>query len=82
MARKENSRHTCPPGAFFLGFLGKARWGSRQGEVDAFVQVFARRHTVWWDGRSDRGEEMASGVYFYRLLSGEREERRSMVLIR
>lgn len=31
-------------------------------------------HEVWWDGRNDRGEDVANGVYFYRLkVRTERE---------
>lgn len=28
-------------------------------------------HTVAWDGRDDRGNALASGLYFYRLVQGE-----------
>ncbi|MCK4607600.1 MAG: M6 family metalloprotease domain-containing protein [candidate division Zixibacteria bacterium] len=35
-----------------------------------------------WDGTSDRGCQVASGVYFYRLKVGESEQSRKMVLIR
>ncbi len=40
------------------------------------------RYEAGWDGRDDRGEAVGSGVYFYRLQSGERELTRSMVLLR
>jgi hypothetical protein len=37
---------------------------------------------VAWDGRTLRGEEAASGVYFYRLRADGREIDRRMILIR
>ncbi|MBN1827262.1 MAG: T9SS type A sorting domain-containing protein [Candidatus Eisenbacteria bacterium] len=39
-------------------------------------------HTVEWNGTDDRGGDVASGVYFCRLLSGERSETRRLVLVR
>ncbi|MBN1824737.1 MAG: T9SS type A sorting domain-containing protein [Candidatus Eisenbacteria bacterium] len=39
-------------------------------------------HSVRWDGSDDSGRDAASGVYYYRLTSGERTETRRMVLIR
>ena len=38
--------------------------------------------TVAWDGRDDAGREATSGVYFYRIVSGEFEQARKMVLLR
>jgi len=42
----------------------------------------AGTHEATWDGRSDRGEAAASGVYFYRLVAGGVRETRRMVLVR
>ena len=35
-----------------------------------------------WDGKNNRGESVASGVYFYRLSASGREATRKMVLLR
>jgi len=37
---------------------------------------------VTWDLRNDRGQEVASGIYFYRLTVGEESITRKMVVIR
>jgi hypothetical protein len=42
----------------------------------------ANVYRVWWDGRSNGGSEVASGVYFYRLIAGDFEATKKMVLIR
>ena len=35
-----------------------------------------------WDGRNQHGEKVASGVYFYRLSTPERDLRKKMVLLK
>jgi hypothetical protein len=42
----------------------------------------AGRYQIAWDGKDQRGNEVASGVYFYRLTSGDYREARRMVLVR
>jgi hypothetical protein len=42
----------------------------------------AESHRVEWDGRSDSGESVASGVYFYRVNAGRFTETRKMVLMK
>ena len=39
-------------------------------------------HTVEWDGRSDPGNEVASGVYFYRLGRDDVSLTKKMVLLK
>jgi hypothetical protein len=38
--------------------------------------------TVTWNGRDDRGSDVASGIYFYRLAADGRSILRKMVLVR
>ena len=40
------------------------------------------RHTVRWNGRSSAGENQASGVYLYRLRTGQRVETRKLLLVK
>ncbi|MCB2229593.1 T9SS type A sorting domain-containing protein [bacterium] len=42
----------------------------------------AGSYSVVWDGRSDGGDRVSSGVYFYRLTAGETRESRKMLLLR
>ena len=44
--------------------------------------ISAGRHEVRWSGRNERGEDVASGVYFVRLSSGSFEDARKIVLLR
>ena len=37
---------------------------------------------VVWDGRDDRGSELGSGVYFYRVHAGDRDWEGRMVRLR
>lgn len=42
----------------------------------------AGEYQIIWDGRNDSGEEVASGVYFYRMSAGAFSESKKMVLLR
>jgi len=42
----------------------------------------AGEHQVVWDGRSDSGTPVSSGVYFYRVVAGDFAESKKMVLLR
>jgi flagellar hook assembly protein FlgD len=39
-------------------------------------------HKVVWDGKDDRGNTMASGIYLYRLETGKHSETRKMMLMK
>jgi flagellar hook assembly protein FlgD len=39
-------------------------------------------YEVIWDGKDDKGKEVASGIYFYQLTSGDYKEIKKMVLVR
>jgi hypothetical protein len=39
-------------------------------------------HSYEWDGRNQNGERVASGVYFYRLSTAERDLSKKMVLLK
>jgi hypothetical protein len=39
-------------------------------------------HRVIWDGNNDSGDNVAGGIYFYRLRSGESAQARSMTLLK
>ncbi len=39
-------------------------------------------HQVMWDGKNEQGEDVASGVYFYRLNVADYSENRRMVLLK
>jgi hypothetical protein len=52
------------------------------------VRTLVREHqpagsyTVTWNGRSDRGEQVSSGVYFYQLRYGPHQTTRKMLMIK
>ena len=37
---------------------------------------------IYWDGLTETGEKVSSGVYFYRLQAGDYTETRKMVILK
>jgi flagellar hook assembly protein FlgD len=48
--------------------------------LDKFLP--AGSYSVEWDGTDDSGNDCASGVYLYKLTSGDQTRSRKMVLVR
>jgi hypothetical protein len=42
----------------------------------------AGHHTVIWDGKNENGEEVASGVYFYRMVSNDFKATKKMIMLK
>ena len=45
-------------------------------------QLSEGKHSVVWDGKDEVGNEVPSGVYFYKLICGEYNVTKKMLLIR
>ena len=41
-----------------------------------------RNKAIYWNGKNDLGESMASGVYFYHLMAGEYSATKRMVILK
>ena len=50
--------------------------------VLADSQMPAGSHSLVWDGKDAQGREQGSGVYFYRLESGDFRQTRKMILVK
>jgi flagellar hook assembly protein FlgD len=39
-------------------------------------------YRINWDGKNNQGKEVASGIYFYLLQTGDRKEGKKMLVIK
>ena len=37
---------------------------------------------IYWDGKTDTGEQVSSGTYFYQIEAGDYTETRKMVILK
>ena len=37
---------------------------------------------IYWDGRSENGEQVSSGTYFYQIEAGDYTDTRKMVILK
>ena len=42
----------------------------------------SRSQAIYWDGRNEIGEQVASGVYFYHLSAGDYSATRKMLILK
>ena len=42
----------------------------------------ARGKAAYWDGRNERGEAVASGIYFYQFRAGDYVASRRMIILK
>ncbi len=45
-------------------------------------ELNSAHHTIVWDGRDDRGRQLGSGVFFYRMQTGEYTDTKKMLMIK
>jgi len=46
------------------------------------VRYEAGQQHVTWDGRSDQGHQLASGIYFYRIAANDFRATKRMTLLK
>ena len=51
------------------------------GHIPAGSYVESNR-AIYWDGRTEDGEQVSSGTYFYQIEAGEDTETRKMVILK
>ncbi len=56
--------------------------GRRVRHFELGERQAATRHMIAWDGRDDRGQELANGVYFSRLEAGGATATRALIRLR
>ena len=51
------------------------------GHIPAGSYVEVNR-AIYWDGRSENGEQVSSGTYFYQIQAGDYTDTRKMVILK
>ena len=51
------------------------------GHIPAGNYVESNR-AIYWDGRTEDGEQVSSGTYFYQIEAGDYTETREMVILK
>ena len=51
------------------------------GHLSAGNYVESNR-AIYWDGRSENGEQVSSGTYFYQIEAGDYTDTRKMVILK
>ncbi len=59
-----------------FNLLGQKVKTLHEGEIDA------GNHTIQWSGDNDNNQQVASGVYFYKLITKDFEQSKKMVLLK
>ncbi|MDP7281871.1 MAG: T9SS type A sorting domain-containing protein, partial [Candidatus Poribacteria bacterium] len=60
--------------------------GRRVRQLDLGYRLAGRyvsvENSAYWDGKTERGEDVSSGTYFYQLQAGNHTETRKMVILK
>ena len=48
----------------------------------SFGYYASRDKAVYWDGKTDTGEMVSSGAYFYQIQAGDYADTRKMVILK
>lgn len=67
---------------FFGGAISVGREVEIYDTAGRLVRKLGGAGSVLWDGRSESGDDAGPGVYFYRVLTGEKREHGRLVLVR
>ena len=60
---------------------GRLVWQLNLGNQEAGSYI-TKDKAIYWDGKDERGEKVASGIYWYRLQAGDFNATRRMVILK
>ena len=66
------------------GFVSIDIFNIRGQRIATLVNEFleAGNHSIKWNGRTEQGSEATSGIFFYRMVSGDYAETKRMILLK